>query len=605
MKILAVDDNRDNIITYNALISHLIPDCKVYTAMTAEEAISKAKREQPDTILMDVKMPGMDGFEACRILKSEEKTKHIPIILITAISTDPESRIQGFEAGADSFIGKPIDESELAAQINVMLRIKKAEDKLREEKKNLQQIVEDRTKEIFENQIRMQNLIDNIPGIVYRCEIHPPWRMNYISKEVKKVTGYKPEEFTSNRITWTDVIYSTDRIKVNNAVADALGLGRDFSLEYRIIHKNGEIRWVHEKGRCIRLMREENAVLDGVIFDITERKKMEEALEISEAQYRTLAEDLQIGLYRRSINPGKIIEANTAFAKILGYDEDDELIALDIKDFYHDFEELECFTQKLKELGAVKQEELKLKRKNGSVLYCSVSAIAVKGTDGDIAFIDGIMQDITKQKLAQEKIANSLKEKEIMLAEIHHRVKNNLQVISSLLNMQAREIKDAESHDKFKSTVYRIRTMSMIHQKLYQQRNFDRIQFKDYIRDLTHFLYNAYKISPAVIKVNLDIEEDITFNVNQSIPFALILNELFSNSLEHAFPNNEKGEIDILIRHQNNKIKFEYSDNGVGFDEKDIDKDSLGISLIAILSDQLEAEFSSDFSNGVKYKFIF
>ena len=126
--ILAIDDKKDNLVTLSALLRNLMPDCTVVTAQSGMEGIGKARAELPDTILLDIKMPDMDGFETCRRLKADESTKHIPVIMITAIKTDPQSRIKGLEIGADAFIAKPIDEYELVSQVKVALRIKKAED---------------------------------------------------------------------------------------------------------------------------------------------------------------------------------------------------------------------------------------------------------------------------------------------------------------------------------------------------------------------------------------------------------------------------------------------------------------------------------------------
>ncbi len=136
-KILAIDDKRDNLIALSALLRNLIDECEVVTVKSGPEGIAKAESEQPDVILLDIRMPGMDGYEVCKILKSQSETNHIPVIMITAIKTDSESRIKGLELGADAFLAKPIDETELAAQVKAMLRIKKAEDALRMERDEL------------------------------------------------------------------------------------------------------------------------------------------------------------------------------------------------------------------------------------------------------------------------------------------------------------------------------------------------------------------------------------------------------------------------------------------------------------------------------------
>jgi len=147
-RILAIDDNQDNLVTVTALLKLFIQDCEIITATSGEQGIIIAKKEQPDTILLDIHMPGMDGFDTCRQLKKTAETSHIPIIMITAVRTDSKSRVKALELGADAFLSKPVDESELAAQIKAMLRIKKAEDKLRNEKEHLEQLVTQRVHEL-------------------------------------------------------------------------------------------------------------------------------------------------------------------------------------------------------------------------------------------------------------------------------------------------------------------------------------------------------------------------------------------------------------------------------------------------------------------------
>ncbi len=147
-KILVIDDMKENLILYSELLKRYIPDHFVITAQSGHEGIEKAKSEQPITILLDISMPVMDGFEVCKRLKSDKKTKHIPIIILTGIRRDTESRIKALDIGADAFLTKPIGGAELVSQVNVMLRIKRTEDLLRKEKYLLENAVKERTKDL-------------------------------------------------------------------------------------------------------------------------------------------------------------------------------------------------------------------------------------------------------------------------------------------------------------------------------------------------------------------------------------------------------------------------------------------------------------------------
>lgn len=155
-KILAIDDNPDNLISVKALLSILVSDCEVITATSGQEGLSKAQTEHPDTILLDIHMPGMDGFEVCRELKKSAATSNIPIVMLTAIKTETKFRVKALDLGADAFLTKPINEAELAAQVKAMLRIKKAEDVLRAEKDQLEDQVQQRVNDLVELNRQLQ-----------------------------------------------------------------------------------------------------------------------------------------------------------------------------------------------------------------------------------------------------------------------------------------------------------------------------------------------------------------------------------------------------------------------------------------------------------------
>ncbi|MBW2010994.1 MAG: response regulator, partial [Deltaproteobacteria bacterium] len=161
-KILAIDDKPDNLVTISALLKNLIPHCEIITALSGIEGIGKAKAELPDTILLDIKMPEMDGYEVCKRLKSDKETSHIPVIMITAVETNSESHIKGLETGADAFLGKPIDGYVLVAQVNTALRIKKAEDRLRNQKDLLEDTVRERTRDLKDQKRFLQDIFDGI-----------------------------------------------------------------------------------------------------------------------------------------------------------------------------------------------------------------------------------------------------------------------------------------------------------------------------------------------------------------------------------------------------------------------------------------------------------
>ncbi|MDM8535600.1 response regulator [Desulfobacterales bacterium HSG17] len=155
-KILAIDDKEDNLFTISAMIKNVIPESEMFTALSGREGIEKAKKLSPDIIILDIRMPEMDGFEVCKRLKKDEKTKHISIIMLTAAHRDSKSRIKALELGADAFLTKPIDMAEIAAQIKVVLRMRNAEKLLRKERDLLEELVAEKTRSIKQNEKRLK-----------------------------------------------------------------------------------------------------------------------------------------------------------------------------------------------------------------------------------------------------------------------------------------------------------------------------------------------------------------------------------------------------------------------------------------------------------------
>ncbi|MEW5859701.1 MAG: CBS domain-containing protein [Cyanobacteriota bacterium] len=219
-----------------------------------------------------------------------------------------------------------------------------------------------------------------------------------------------------------------------------------------------------------------------------------------------------------------------------------------------------------------------------------------------------VQAELAERKRAEEQLKASLKEKEVLLKEIHHRVKNNLQIISSLLKLQSAYTKEEQVLGMFKDSQNRIRSMALIHEKLYQSEDLSRIDFAEYIRDLADNLLRSYKASSQAITLKTTVN-DITLNIDTAIPCGLIINELISNSLKHAFPTPSKdNEICINIYSSgNNQFILHVSDNGIGF-PKDLDfrnTESLGLELVCTLTEQLDGTIELDSRRGTSFNIIF
>ncbi|WP_414468792.1 histidine kinase dimerization/phosphoacceptor domain -containing protein [Methanobacterium sp. ACI-7] len=308
-----------------------------------------------------------------------------------------------------------------------------------------------------------------------------------------------------------------------------------------------------------------------------------------------------------------VININQATRNLLGYT-DSELIGKPINVIFPDREDNTLFNGNEHELmkkGFIANKEALFKTKKGNLIPVFLSISLIQSEDNQIMGIVCIGSDIIEITRAKEEINASLEEKELLLKEVHHRVKNNLQIISSLLNLQSGYIKDEKDLELFKDSQSRVKSMAFIHEQLYQSSNFTSIQFSEYIQNLVTYLLHYYTLKPSQINLKIDVE-DVYLDLNTSIPCGLIINELVTNSLKHAFPANfvqgENKEISIKMSSSNkNKYILSVTDNGIGlpdgFDFKNIK--SLGLQLVKNLVNQLDGTIEINARDGTQFNIIF
>ena len=246
--------------------------------------------------------------------------------------------------------------------------------------------------------------------------------------------------------------------------------------------------------------------------------------------------------------------------------------------------------------------------KNGRLRLIAWHNTLLKDENGNILGTLSSGEDITDQKEAEKKIKASLEEKEVLLREIHHRVKNNMQVITSLLRLQSDKIKDQQYAEMLKESQEKIKSMALIHEKLYRSKDLARVDFSEYIKSLINSLFRSHGIDTSRIATKLRVE-DVSLGLDYAIPCGLIINELVSNSLKYAFPEDRKGEIRITLRSvTEHEIELIVSDDGIGI-SGDLDfknTDSLGLDLVTILAEgQLKGKIDVDRTGGTTFRILF
>ena len=344
-----------------------------------------------------------------------------------------------------------------------------------------------------------------------------------------------------------------------------------------------------------------------LVTQLIMRRKAESALRTSEEKYRSIFENAVEGIYQTTPE-GRVIGANPALARMLGYESAEEMMGdvVDVAEqIYVDPKAREEMGKMLEKSGTVEGLEIQLRRKDGEKIWAMTNARGVRDEKGKILCYEGTMVDMTPRKLAEEAVKTSLREKEVLLKEIHHRVKNNLQIMTSLLNLQTKHLSDPGALEALRVSMNRIKTMALIHEKLYRSDNLSSIFFPVYVSDLAQELMRTYALGRG-IDLDFDIAP-VSFELNTAIPLGLILNELVSNSLKHGFPGEMTGTIAIQFRTDGDYATLVVSDTGIGFpDGLDyMHTESMGMQLVVTLVEQLEGTIELGTKQGTEFRISF
>ncbi|NEO69339.1 histidine kinase dimerization/phosphoacceptor domain -containing protein [Moorena sp. SIO3H5] len=338
-------------------------------------------------------------------------------------------------------------------------------------------------------------------------------------------------------------------------------------------------------------------------------RTVNEQLRKSEEQFRLIFELSPMGMAITSTDDS-VLQVNQAFCDTVGYTAN-ELGQKKVKDIIYP-DDLTINLTPNQELWPGRtshfQMENRLLSKDGRVIHVlTKKAVLVRDAQGKPRKFLYQIVDITERKQAENQVRASLTEKEVLLKEIHHRVKNNLQIISSLLRLQSRKVEDPQALSLFKDSQHRVQSMALIHQQLYQSPNLAQINFGKYIQTLTNNLFRSYGINRHKIGLNIEVTT-APLTIDIAIPCGLIINELVSNSLKYAFPEHQYGKIEIsLSSDQQDQLILTVSDNGIGLPEN-LDfqaTKSLGLSIVRNLTAQLGGNIILDCSQGTRLKINF
>jgi PAS domain S-box-containing protein len=459
--------------------------------------------------------------------------------------------------------------------------------------------------ELYLSEARFRLAIDNIPDVFVLYDAQR--RFQFVNaegtkrskKSLEEHLGYTDEEIWPHEVTdeYLPILKRaletrTIQSRECNIVLPNIGT---FS------HIVTYVPLVDEQGEIYQIL--------GITHDITARKQVEEQLRQKEEQLRLALEAARIGFWNWNLQTGKVTFS----------DNHKRLFGLSVDDFDgtnesflaivhpEDCEMVRQAGQYAIEVGGRCDLEFRIIWPDESIRWIEGKGQVFYDEAGKPLRITGINVDITERKQAETKIQESLQEKEVLLKEIHHRVKNNLQVISSLLDLQSQYLNNSVMLEVFRESCNRVRSMALVHEQLYQSKDCAKISCVEYFQDLTNYLCRVYGVNANTITLQLEVDK-INVNINTAIPCGLIVNELVSNALKYAFPNGLQGVIKVAFYSLGRgQFLLIVKDNGIGF-SRDWNFNrvkSLGLQLVRVLTNQLEGTLEINNNGGTEFRIKF
>lgn len=447
----------------------------------------------------------------------------------------------------------------------------------------------------------------------------------YINSFGAELLGIEQPSTIELELEEITIIYQFKHLE--SSIKQVFGLNASVRVEDELVYNGGKL-WLDTLLVPLRDNLGKICQILGVARDITQLKSIEQSLRKTQGQLRQREKLLRLTLEQAPIGivtcdlSGNFLHFNPAFSQILGYSSQDlKQMSWEHITETNDLQLQENYYQKLL-AGEVRSFQLEncYQRQDGTKIQGIIRVALIRDAKGSPMHYVAQLEDVTERKQAEAKIQASLKEKEVLLKEIHHRVKNNLQIVSSLLDLQAEYIQEPEILEKLEDSKHRLLAMSLIHETLYQSETLAQVDFSDYVERLATNILFAQSTDYDRIKLEFNLEP-VFLNLETAIPCGLLLNELITNSIKHAFPDPLQGKIYIELHYQSPetasnpnqtscqepKIMLKVADNGIGLPANMNFKEtkSLGLTLIHDLTQQLRGNLAINLTNGTQFTLIF
>jgi PAS domain S-box-containing protein len=448
---------------------------------------------------------------------------------------------------------------------------------------------------IRESEKRFRSLADSAPVLIWMSDTN--MKYSYVNKGWLNFTGRQLEEELGNG--WGSSIHPDDYIRCMNSFSENFDLQKPIEVEYRLRRKDGLYRWVLDNGNPRFLENGEFIGYIGTCFDIHERKIAEEKLVKSERRFNAFMKNTPV-INWITDNKGKMTYVNESYNALLDAQSDDLLG----KSVYDIFPVAKTFLENIKtvtETGEVLQT-VELAPRNDKTMG---EFLVYKFLMGDNQ-IGGVAADITKQRQAERELVKSLEEKDLLIKEIHHRVKNNLQLISSILYLKMMNMQQSEIKNFLEDTRQKIRSIALIHERLLQTGSVNEVDIADYLGKLLLDLQMSNKRHDIFIHFEYHIEPE-KIGLDAAIYCGLIINELVINSIKHAFIRKERGTIKVFFHPVHERHRLIISDDGLSLPENIIPgkSGSFGMQMLNVFIKQLNGQLTIERTHGTTFTIIF
>jgi|CXWL01.1.fsa_nt_gi PAS domain S-box-containing protein len=429
-----------------------------------------------------------------------------------------------------------------------------------------------------------------------------------VGPEYATMLGHDPASFHETVAAWIERLHPEDREQASTAFADYIANRRpDYRIEFRLRTRLGDWKWILSMGRIVERTGDGRPVrMLGTHTDITDLKRAEAAVAASEVRYRRLFESAKDGILILDAGSGMVVDVNPFLIELLGFSREAFLDkAIWDLGFFRDIVANQDGFAELQNQEYIRYEDKPLETADGRRI--DVEFISNVYLVGDRKVIQCNVRDITARRRAEVALRASLHEKEALLKEVHHRVKNNLQVITSLLRLETSRAAEPSTKMVLTDMQGRIRSMALLHETLYRTGNFARIDLASYLRQLATQLFRMQNTEASHVHLVMDLE-NVRVDIDQAIPCGLIVNELMTNCLKHAFADGRSGDVRLgLFLEADGAVRLSVSDTGSGLptDFEARRGRSLGLQLVSDLIRQLAGALRIEPGPGAAFTVVF